>query len=72
MELKHELGPSGGVGFKPTPSQRWTNSSGYPYQLLPYQPLTDSLTHQVAARLARMMIVLQPLLEEADPRAARR
>ena len=39
------------------------------YQILPYQPLTEALARDVAARLGRMIAVLQPILAEADARA---
>ena len=62
VELKHELGAD-------LELERWTNSWGHLYQLVPYQPLTDSLTRRVAALLARQVVVLQPLLEDADRRS---
>lgn len=61
VEIKHELGPE-------VELERWTQSWGHLYQLLPYQPLTDALARDVADRLARMIALLQPLLAEADAR----
>ncbi len=65
LEIKHELGE----GFD---LERWTNSWGHLFQHLPYQPLTDSLANQISATLARMIIVLQPLLSDAQPSRASR
>lgn len=62
IEIKHELGQQ-------VELERWTASWGHIYELIPYQPLTDALAGDVAARLARMIAVLQPLLDEADSRA---
>lgn len=36
------------------------------FTLLPYQPLTEDLAREVGERLARMIAVLQPLLDEAS------
>lgn len=62
VEIKHELGTD-------VELERWTNAWGHLFQLLPYQPLTDALVSDVAARLSRMIALLQPLLVEADARA---
>ncbi len=64
VEIKHELGPSFEL-------ERWTNSWGHLFQLLPYQPLTDGLTRDVTITLSRMIIVLQPLLAEVEAPPAR-
>jgi hypothetical protein len=64
IEIKHELGP----GFE---LERWTNSWGHLFQLLPYQPLTDKLTQEISLMLARMIILLQPMLADAQPHASR-
>lgn len=58
LEIKHELGPE-------VELERWTNSWGRIFQLLPYQPLTEALAVDVADRLRDMIVVLQPLLDEA-------
>ncbi len=65
VEIKHELGP----GFE---LERWTNSWGHLFQLLPYQPLTDDLTREITIILAKMIGVLQPLLVEAGVPFSRR
>lgn len=57
LEIKHELGPQ-------VELERWTNSWGRIFQLLPYQPLTEELAADVGDRLYGMISVLQPLLEE--------
>jgi len=59
VEIKHELGPD-------VELERWTQSWGHLFTLLPYQPLTEDLARDVGARLARMIAVLQPLLDEAS------
>lgn len=61
VEIKHELGAR-------VELERWTQSWGHIYELLPYQPLTDALARDVAARLACMIRILQPLLSEIDAR----
>ncbi len=61
VEIKHELGPA-------VELERWTNSWGHLFRLIPYQPLTDELTAEVSQELTRMICVLQPLLDEALPR----
>jgi hypothetical protein len=62
VELKHDLGSE-------IELERWTQSWGHLYRLIPYQPLTDELVVEVAGTLSRMIVSLQPLLCEADPRA---
>lgn len=57
VEIKHELGASFEL-------ERWTNSWGHLFQLLPYQPLTDDLTRDVSLTLVKMITLLQPLLSE--------
>ncbi len=58
VEIKHELGPE-------IELERWTNSWGRIFLLLPYQPLTEDLAIEVADRLCAMITMLQPLLDEA-------
>lgn len=57
VEIKHELG----AGFE---LERWTNSWGHLFQLLPYQPLSDDLTRQISITLARLITLLQPMLHD--------
>jgi hypothetical protein len=59
VEIKHELGPQ-------IELERWTNSWGRIFQLLPYQPLTEGLAVDVGDRLRDMIVHLQPLLDEAS------
>ena len=61
LEIKHELNPD-------VELERWTNSWGRIFQLLPYQPLTEELAVDVGDRLRDMIVVLQPLLDEASGR----
>lgn len=65
VEIKHELGTD-------VELERWTNSWGHLYHLLPYQPLTDPLVWDVATRLNRMIRLLEPLLAEAPVRVVPR
>jgi hypothetical protein len=58
LEIKHELGPE-------VELERWTNSWGRIFRLLPYQPLTESLAIDVGDQLRDMIVLLQPLLDEA-------
>jgi hypothetical protein len=58
LEIKHHLGPE-------VELERWTNSWGRIFQLLPYQPLTENLAVEVGDHLAAMIIQLQPLLDDA-------
>jgi hypothetical protein len=58
LEIKHDLGPQ-------IELERWTNSWGRIFQLLPYQPLTETLAVDVGDRLRDMIVILQPLLDEA-------
>jgi hypothetical protein len=60
VEIKHELGPS-------VELERWTNSWGHLFRLIPYQPLTDELAEEISDALTQMITVLQPLLIEAEP-----
>ena len=59
IEIKHEIGS----GFE---LERWTNSWGHLFKLLPYQPLTDELALEVSVMLARLIGVLQPLLADSQ------
>ncbi len=64
LEIKHDLG----FEFE---LERWTNSWGHLFRLLPYQPLDDDLTREISLMLVRLISVLQPLLAEAQPASAR-
>lgn len=43
--------------------EEWTASWARIHQTAPYDPLSDALADEVAARLAEMITVLQPLVE---------
>ena len=58
VELKHVLGPE-------LELERWTASWGHIYELWPLGTLTTGLAARVAARLARLIVTLQPLVEAA-------
>lgn len=58
VEIKHELGTH-------VELERWTKSWGHIYETHPIQPLTPGFARDIAGRLASMIGVLQPLLEEA-------
>jgi hypothetical protein len=62
VEIKHTVGPD-------VELERWTNSWGRIYQLLPTQPLTEDLAVEVSERLSIMMRTLEPLLDEGLARA---
>ena len=46
--------------------EQWTNSWSRVHKVLPYESLDTELVERVAAKLARMMTVLQPMLDEYD------
>lgn len=47
--------------------EEWTPSWTRIHQTVPYDPLTEPLADEVARRLAEMIAVLQPMLEEERP-----
>lgn len=58
VEVKHELGTHCEL-------ERWTKSWGHLYETHPIQPLTSSFANEMAGRMAKMIEVLQPILDEA-------
>lgn len=58
LEIKHQLGTE-------VELERWTKSWGHVREAHPLAPLTRELADQLGERLARMIVVLQPILEEA-------
>jgi hypothetical protein len=58
LEIKDELGPQAEL-------ERWTQSWGHLFELHPLEPLTGAFAERLAARVARFIDVLQPLLDEA-------
>lgn len=55
-EIQSRLGPH-------VELEEWTASWARIHQTVPYDPLSDALADEVAARLADMITVLQPLVE---------
>jgi hypothetical protein len=64
VELKHELGTE-------VELERWTPSWGHLYELAPLETPSEALARRTARRLARMISVLQPLVEDAAVPAER-
>lgn len=58
VEIKHGLGERCEL-------ERWTKSWGHIFEVYPLEPLTPSYVEQISGRLAQMIIVLQPILDEA-------
>ncbi len=58
LEIKHRLGVE-------VELERWTQSWGHCYELLPLEPLSAELARTVATRLLAFMNLLQPLLDDA-------
>lgn len=58
LEIKHRLGTE-------VELERWTQSWGHCYELIPVEPLTPAFARTVATRLLVFMEFLQPLLDEA-------
>jgi hypothetical protein len=58
VELKDELGAT-------IELERWTATWGHIYEHWPLGNLTTDVTARVAARLARLIVTLQPLVEAA-------
>jgi hypothetical protein len=64
VELKHELGPEMEL-------ERWTQSWGHVYELIPRMPLSERYAAQIGTRLAKYVSILQPLVEAAGIDAER-
>lgn len=47
--------------------ERWTNSWARVHEVIPYTHLDDELVDKLAAKMARMITVLQPMVEECTP-----
>ncbi len=58
VELKHALGPQ-------VELERWTSSWGHLYELAPLTRLDAAAVERTAARLAAIIMALQPLVETA-------
>jgi len=57
IEIHAELGPRVEI-------ERWTNSWSRVHQVVPYESLDAPLVDLIAKELARMIVVLQPMLEK--------
>ena len=55
-EIQARLGPQ-------VELEEWTASWARVHQTVPYDPLSEPLAHEVAARFAEMITVLQPMVE---------
>ena len=58
VEVKHELGPE-------IELERWTRSWGHFVEVCAVQPLTPEFATGIGKRLAAIITVLQPILDEA-------
>ncbi len=56
-EVLNELGPRVEI-------EQWTNSWSRVHEVVPYRELDEALVEQLAEKLARMMTVLQPMVDE--------
>lgn len=66
LQVHAELGPRIEI-------ERWTNSWSRVHQVVPYESLDPALVEMLAERLAQMIVVLQPMLNEFwNPRRARK
>lgn len=59
VEIHAELGPRIEI-------ERWTNSWSRVHQVVPYKSLDAALVAVIAKKLARMIVVLQPMLAEFE------
>ena len=59
FEIHHELGAQVEI-------EQWTSSWSRVHQVVPYDSLDTKLVETIAKKLARMIAVLQPLLEKSD------
>lgn len=59
FEIHAELGPRVEV-------ERWTNSWSRVHEVMPYKTLDEELVEAVAKKLAKMISVLQPMLDEFE------
>jgi len=60
VEVKASLGPQ-------WEAELWDKGWTKVYETVPYEPFSDEALQTVAARLARAMIVLQPIWEAVSP-----
>jgi hypothetical protein len=64
VEIHAELGPRIEI-------EQWTNSWSRVHEVVPYAALNEELVNLLAGKLARMIVVLQPMLEEFDDKVTR-
>lgn len=60
FEVYAQLGPRVEI-------EQWTNSWSRVHEVVPYESLDTELVDRLAVRLAKMMSVLQPMLDEYSP-----
>ncbi|MBM3129234.1 MAG: hypothetical protein FJ009_11505 [Chloroflexi bacterium] len=61
LEIHDQLGPRIEI-------ERWTNSWSRVHEVVPYESLDADLVDRLAAKLAKMIVVLQPMVEEFQGR----
>lgn len=61
LEVHAQLGPRIEI-------ERWTNSWSRVHEVVPYAELDEELVELIAGKLARMIAVLQPMLNEGIPK----
>lgn len=61
FEIHAQLGPRVEV-------EQWTNSWSRVHEVVPYTTLNTELVEQIAKKLAKMITVLQPMLNEFEKR----
>jgi hypothetical protein len=60
VEVKAALGPQ-------WEAERWDKGWTKVYETIPYEPFSDKLLEVVSKRLAKAMVVLQPIWEKVEP-----
>lgn len=63
FEIRGELGPQ-------VECERWTKSWTRVHQVIQYRSLDDALVGRVAKELAKMILVLQPMMEQFETELA--
>jgi hypothetical protein len=59
VEIHAELGPRVEI-------EQWTNSWSRVHEVVPYSSLNDELVDKIAKKLAKMIAVLEPMLDESE------
>lgn len=65
VEVKAALGPQ-------WEAEMWDKGWTKIYETVPYEPFSNKLLETISKRLARAMMVLQPIWEEVQPRKGSR